>query len=62
MRQSGNIAFLASSLLLLVFVINLMLARSASAWFGNVTEMLILFGAAACFGVGTLVRENQRKN
>lgn len=62
MRQSDIVPFAAFALLLLGFLTNLVLARSGSAIFGNIMEMLILFGAAACFGIGTLLRENRRQD
>lgn len=58
MREFGWAAFGASGLLVLAFVANIVLVKSAAApLFGNVAEMLVLFAASALFGAGTLIAE-----
>lgn len=57
MKATARIAFAASGLLLLAFVVNVVLGKSDSALVGSASEMLFLFAASACFGVGTLIRE-----
>lgn len=57
MRVSGRIAFATAGLLLLIFVVNLMLAKNGDALFGTVVEALVLLAASGLFGAGTLIRE-----
>ncbi|SNT73494.1 hypothetical protein SAMN05444959_10555 [Paracoccus seriniphilus] len=60
MIKSGALAFTASGLLMLVFVVNLILGRNAAPILDPAGEMLILFAAATAFGIGTLIREAQQ--
>ncbi|RMC32034.1 hypothetical protein [Paracoccus alkanivorans] len=62
MRLFGVIAFTASGLLLLLFVLNLMLAANGGALFGTSVEVLTLFAASALFGLGTLIREARSRS
>lgn len=62
MRLSGRIAFAAAGLLLLVFVLNLILARNGGGLFGTVAEALVLFAASSLFGAGTLIKEALTKS
>lgn len=61
MTLSGLIAFGASGLLLLIFVLNLVLARGNAALLGTSAEVLVLFAAMGLFGAGTLIREAQTR-
>lgn len=57
MKVMARIAFAASGLFLLAYVVNVVLGKGSSALVGNASEMLLLFAASACFGAGTLIRE-----
>ncbi|OLS42831.1 hypothetical protein [Rhodovulum sulfidophilum] len=60
MKFFGMAAFGASALLLAVFAINLIGARAGAALIGTAAETVLLFLAAACFGLGTLSCEARR--
>lgn len=56
-------AFVIAAVLLMVFVANVTMGAFSSApFFGNVIEMLVLFGASIAFVAGILRAEARQKS
>lgn len=62
MSGSSLITYGLSSLLFGSFAVNLLLGKNGGAITGNLAEMLLLAGAVAMFGIGTLISEARGKS
>lgn len=60
MIKFGAFAFLASALLMLVFLANLLLGMRDGPLLDNAQEMLVLFASVTFFAIATLIRENRQ--